>query len=142
MRLDKNKTYPYLHFYRSRMTGEVFAVQINNYNESTSMYGFENLQTKASYKLCYEKKIGLSAYNGCYYKEDEVELKIMKENHPNEPMHVNKWKRIEDSIDNNRYHIYDFFLKIGFDKKTKKINGKTWNKHLKDAAKEIPVNNF
>ena len=114
---------------------KVYPVWVNGYAQSVSASAFENRTLEAAYKA-YAGFAGWSAYDAIpsFTREREMmfNIKVEKET-------AAKYGDVYEAtheIQEQEYDLFDFYLEIGYDKSSGKINGRTLRQHIKHHMKE------
>ncbi|NIU02282.1 MAG: hypothetical protein GWN01_15680 [Nitrosopumilaceae archaeon] len=117
--------YPYTVYVQNNpeVWDEYRPVIINGYTEAISFSAFKNLMLKTGSDLGYGKYQSLDVYKclySCEYRLSDLRVETLCH------------KIVGESI-----NLYDFYKEIGFDKKTKKLNGLTMYQHVKKFMKSL-----
>lgn len=120
--------YPYHIYITDKLTGEIYKVAVNDYQQSISSNAFKNLLLNVPYNLSRKKYHNHSPYRVSYdfkyghvFEDDEECRKLVRGNNYVEPI-----------ITKNFNDLYCFYNFIGYNKKTKKINDKTYRQFIID----------
>lgn len=128
--------YPFRTYIRRRSDNKIFAVDLSGYRQSISFRGFYNLNVKLTFKLS-KKLESLHVYHGAYTEIHDVSMAREVAKETPDLMSGAKWvAEAADEADKRPFDLYEFYEHIGFDRKTKKINGMSYRAHLLQMAKQ------
>ena len=110
-------------------------VIISGYREAISLSGFKNVMETTAYNM--QLKLKKDCFSYIYHVDRKEEIDHSNESHIRVLRLVNENSNNNFTIAGNRVIVgepiglYDYYEEIGWDRKTKKINGLTVRQHIK-----------